>query len=144
MSKKRKSPAKGNPYVAFAELYKIKMFLKNPNLRLKLVLLDMEEYRLLNGWSKDKKKGSTRYDRIPTQLVEEIDISCPQDYMQFVPYELEEGFTTKEFAKAVRISTTLSQVVLNILYHMGTVERVGKKGKSYLYQVVEDGSFYSE
>jgi len=137
LSKKRKSPAKGNPYVAFAELYKIKMYLKNPNLRLKLVLLDMEEYRLLNGWSKDKKKGSTRYDRIPTRLVEEIDISCIQDYMQFVPYELEGNFTTKEFAKAVRISPTLSQVVLNILYHVGTVERVGKKGNAYLYQVVE-------
>ncbi len=141
LSKKRKSPAKGNPYVAFAELYKIKMFLKNPNLRLKLVFLDIEEYRLLNGWSKDKKKGSTRYDRIPTQLVQEIDVSCLQDYMQFVPYELEEGFTTKEFAKAARISTTLAQVVLNILYHVGTVERVGKRGNSYLYCVVDDSSF---
>lgn len=138
LSKKRKSPAKGNPYVVFPELYKIKMFLKHPNLRLKLVLLDMEEYRLLNGWSKDKKKGSTRYDRIPTQLVEEVEIGCLRDYMQFVPYELEENFTTKEFAKAARIPTALSQIVLNILYHVGTVERVGKRGNSYLYQVVED------
>lgn len=72
LSKKRKSPAKGSAYTAFIELYRIKMFLKDPNLRLKLVLLDMEEYRLLNGWSRDKKKGSTRYDRIPTALVEEI------------------------------------------------------------------------
>ena len=48
LSSKRKSPVKGNPYSAFPELYKIKMFLKNPNLRLRLVLLDIEEYRLLN------------------------------------------------------------------------------------------------
>ena len=48
-----------------------------------------------------------------------------------------EGFTTKEFAKAVRIPNALAQVVLNILYHVGTVERVGKKGNAYLYQVVE-------
>ncbi len=137
LSKKRKSPAKGNPYVAFIELYKIKMFLKNPNLRLKLVLLDMEEYRLLNGWSKDKKKGSTRYDRIPTQLVEEIDINCIQDYMQFVPYELEDAFTVKEFAKAAHIPVALAQTVLNILYYIGTVERIGKKGKAYLYSIIE-------
>ena len=29
LSKKRKSPVRGNPYMAFPELYKIKMFLKN-------------------------------------------------------------------------------------------------------------------
>lgn len=137
LSKKRKSPAKGNPYVAFIELYKIKMFLKDSNLRLKLVMIDMEEYRLLNGWSKDKKKGSSRFDRIPTRLVEEVEINCLQDYMQFVPYELAEQFTTKDFAKAAHISTKLSQTVLNILYHVGVVKRIGKDGKAYLYEVVE-------
>lgn len=138
LSNKRKSPAKGTPYTAFKELYRIKMFLKNPNLRLKLVLLDMEEYRLLNGWSKDKKKGSTRYDRIPTNLVEEVDITCPQDYIQFVPYDLEEPFTTKDFAKTVHITVTTAQTVLNILHYVGCVERIGKKGNAYLYQVVEN------
>ncbi len=137
LSKKRKSPLKGNPYMAFAELYKIKMFLKNPNLRFKLVLLDMEEYRLLNGWSRDKKKGSSRYDRIPTQLVEEVEIRCLQDYMQFVPYELPEQFTSGEFAKAAHIPVRLSRIVLNILNYVGVVEHVGKRGKSYLYQVTD-------
>ena len=50
----------------------------------------MEEYRLLNGWSRDKKRGSSRYDRIPSRLVEEVCIDSVRDYMQFVPYELEE------------------------------------------------------
>lgn len=140
LSKKRKSPAKGNPYVAFIELYKIKMFLKDPNLRLRFVLIDMEEYRLLNGWSKDKKKGSTRYDRIPTQLVEEVEINCPEDYVQFVPYELENDFTTKDFAKAAHIPVNLAQTVLNILFFVGTVERVGKQGRAYLYRVAEKDS----
>lgn len=135
LSKKRKSPAKGNPYLAFKELYKIKMFLKEPNLRFKLVFLDMEEYRLLNGWSGDRKKGSSRFDRIPTELVEEVDISCLEDYMQFVPYELPEEFTTKDFAKAAHIPLRLAQTVLHILHYVGTVERVGKRGKSYLYRV---------
>lgn len=137
LSKKRKSPAKGNPYVVFPELYKIKPFLKDPNLRLKLVLMDMEEYKLLNGWSSDKKRGSSRYDRIPTELVKEVEINCLEDYMQFVPYELEDEFTSKEFAKAAHIPVALAQNVLNILYHVGTVTRVGKKGNQYLYAVLE-------
>ena len=51
-----------------------------------------------------------------------------------MPPELEGQFTTKDFAKAAHISQALSQVTLNILYHMGTVARVGKKGNLYLYE----------
>lgn len=137
LSKRRKSPRKGNPYFAFSELYKIKMYLKDPNLKLRLVLIDMEEYRLLNGWSHDRKKGSSRYDRIPMQMAEEVVLERPEDYMQFVPPQLEEPFTSKEFAKAAHITVELAQTVLNILYYLGTVERVGKKERSYLYFPVE-------
>ena len=136
LSRKRKSPVRGNPYIAFVELYKIKMFLKDPNLRVRLVLMNMEEYKLLNGWSRDKKRGASRYDRIPVELVQEIEINCAQDYMQFVPSELEGEFTSKEFAAAAHISVTLAQTVLNILYHVGIVTRTGKKGKQYLYDVL--------
>lgn len=139
LSARRKSPKRGTPYMAFAELYKIKQYLKDPNLRLHLVLADMEEYRLLNGWSRDRKKGSSRFDRIPTKLVDEIVIERPEDYMQFVPPQLEEPFTTKDFAKAAHIPVGLSQTVLNILYYMEVVERTGKTGNSYLYKVSEIG-----
>lgn len=67
-SAKRKSPKTGNAYMAFPELYKIRPYLSNPHLHLKFALLDMEEYRLLNGWSRDRKKGSERYDRTRSGL----------------------------------------------------------------------------
>ncbi len=53
-----------------------------------------------------------------------------------MPYELEEPFHSKDFAKAAHIPLSLAQTVLNILLEMGTVERVGKQGNSYLYRVV--------
>lgn len=137
LSKPRKSPLKGTPYTVFPELYKIKMFLKDPNLRIRLLLMDMEEYKLLNGWSKDKKKGSSRYDRIPTQLIDEIEITCPEDYMQFVPYELEESFTAKEFGKAAHIPAALAGTVVHILCYIGVIKQIGKQGKAYLYEVRE-------
>lgn len=138
LSKPRKSPLKGSPYTVFPELYKIKPFLKNTNLRLRLVLMDMEEYKLLNGWSKDRKKGSGRYDRIPLQLIEEVEINHVEDYMQFVPYELDGEFTVKEFAKAAHISADLAGTVVNILYDIGVINRTGKRGRAYLYTVLEE------
>ena len=137
VSQKRKSPKKGNPYQAFIELYKIRPFLSNPNLRLRLDLIDMEEYRLLNGWSKDKKKGSERYDRIPVRFSEEISIDCVRDYMQLIPYEVPEQFTVKDFAKCAKIPIRLAGTILLIFNDLELVRRIGKKGNSYIYEVNE-------
>ncbi len=56
--------------------------------------------------------------------------------MQFVPYELEDIFTSREFARAAHIPVPLAQTVLHILYHVGIVTRVGKKGNQYVYTVL--------
>lgn len=136
-SPKRKSPRCGNPYQAFIELYKIRPFLVNENLKFRFDLIDMEEYRLLNGWSRDKKKGSERFDRIPTDFVEEVCVDCREDYMQFIPYDVPENFTAKDFAGCARIPVRLAQTVLLILTDLGIVERIGKEGRSYLYRINE-------
>lgn len=136
-SPKRKSPRCGNPYQAFIELYKIRPFLVNENLKFRFDLIDMEEYRLLNGWSRDKKRGSERFDRIPTDFVEEVCVDCREDYMQFIPYDVPENFTAKDFAGCARIPVRLAQTVLLILTDLGIVERIGKEGRSYLYRINE-------
>lgn len=132
---KRKSPKKGNPYQAFVELYKIRPYLTDSNLKFRFALIDIEEYRLLNGWSRDKKKGSERYDRIPVAFVEEVCIDRREDYMQFVPFEIAEPFTTKDFAKCAKIPVRLAGIVLLILTDLEIVERTGKQGNSYLYHI---------
>lgn len=133
----RKSPAKGNIYKAFYELYKIKQYLPDKNLHLCFPFLDIEEYRLLNGWSRDKKKGSCRYDRIPVAMVDEIRFDRIEDYMQLIPYELKDPFTVPEFAKAAGIRKQEAQTVVHILNYLKIIERCGKKGRAYAYQVME-------
>ena len=95
----RKSPLKGSPYLAFKELYRIKAYLQDPNLTIRLTFLNMEEYKLLNGWSRDKKRGSVRYDRIPVSIEGEMEFTCAQDYVQLIPYDLPEPFTSVQLAK---------------------------------------------
>lgn len=136
-SPKRKSPKKGSPYQAFIELYKIRPFLANENLRFRFALIDMEEYRLLNGWSRDKKRGSERYDRIPVRFAEEVCIERREDYMQFIPFGLKAPFTAKDFAAGAKIPVRLAQTVLLILNDLSLVERIGKQGRGYLYRVRE-------
>ena len=137
VTNRRKSPKVGSEYHAFRELYKIKPYLVHPNLSIVLVLVDLEEYRLLNGWSKDRKKGSSRYERIPLDLIRMIPLECPKDYIQLLPPELDTGFTTKDYQKAAHIPLGQAQLALNILNELQVVERMGKKGNAYLYRISE-------
>lgn len=137
LSDKRKSPVTGSVYSAFPELYKIKSFLKHPNLSFAFPLVDVEEYRLLNGWSKDRKKGSERYDRMPVALYDEIAFERKEDFVQVIPYALEDTFTVRDFAKSAKIHKDLAQVTMHILNHMDLVDRIGKRGREYLYQVID-------
>ncbi len=134
---KRKSPRTGTVCDAFPELYKIKPLLKHPNLRLCLVLLELTEYRYLNGWSKDKKKGSSRYERIPDALVDEIYLDNADNYQKLLPQNLPSPFTARDYAKAAKISLRTAQTALNVLFFVGAVERTGKRGNTILYETAK-------
>ena len=127
----------GSFYAAFKELYRISGFLDHPNLTIKLILLDMEEYRLRDGWGRDGKRGSHRYDRVPTRIVSELSLTEPRDYLQFVPYGIEEPFTARELAKSCGFPGDSFSTVALILRKMGVLEQVGKKGRAYLYRAAE-------
>lgn len=133
----KKSTRKGNPLQVFAELYRIRPFLSHPNFSLKLVLMDMEEYRMLDGYGKDKKKRATKCDKFPLSLVAEYDIDTPMDYMMLLPAELPEVFTTKDFAKLAKIPVGLAQTTLLLLSELGVVFRNGKQGNAYLYELCD-------
>ena len=134
-SKKRKSPKKGTPYQAFLELYKIKPYLKKAGLTIKFLFMDMEEYKLLNGWSKDRKHGSERFDRIPLSLTREYTFSNPMDYMSLFPENIPVTFTSRELASFLKISSRHCNVFLNITFYLGLVNRIGKKGNAYIYEL---------
>lgn len=134
-SKPRKSNVKGSVYRAFYELYKIKPYLESPNLHLCFPFLEVEEYRLLNGWSRDKKKGSHRCDRIPSALLGEVRINQLKDYVQLIPPDLQEPFTAKELAKAVKERNETAAKVLHILNYLHIVERCENRGRAYTYRV---------
>ncbi|MGN0504965.1 MAG: hypothetical protein ACI4FZ_00275 [Lachnospiraceae bacterium] len=133
VSSSRKSPKVGNPLQVFAELYRIRPVLANPNFSLKIVMLDTEEYRMLDGYSRDRKKGATKCDKLPLSLVAEYDIETPADYMMLLPAELPDTFSAKEFAKLAHISLSLAQTTLLLLSELSVVKRIGKDGRSYLY-----------
>ena len=137
LSAPHRSPKKGNAYDAFLELYRIRDYLADRHLTVKLLLMELEEYKLLNGYGKNKKIRASKYDRIPLDIIEEIVIERPEDLMQFVPLELEEPFTVKQFAKAARINDRMASLAIKLYQYYGMMERIGKNGRAYLYETRE-------
>jgi hypothetical protein len=133
-TKRRKSTKRGTVWEIFHELYKIKPLLRHNNLRLSILMLELEEYRYLNGWSHDRKRGSSRYDRKPLDIISRINVNCLEDYSLLIPEALDREFTSGDFKAASGLSLSSSQRALNVLYSVGAVERKGKRGRSILYE----------
>ncbi len=134
ISSPRKSPKTGSIYNCFFELYKISAYLTHPNLSLCLVLIDLDEYRCLNVKGRNQKMHTVRYERIPTALHEICFISDYSRYGLLVPESLTHEFTSKDFAKAAKITRHHAQTALKVLTTTGTVTRIGKKGNEIVYR----------
>ncbi len=135
---KRKSPKKGSPFEAFLELYKIKPFLTHENFRLCIVMIDIIEYRKLDGWSKDRKKGSSRYERIPVEIIDEIYIDNKWDFAKLIPNDMPKSFTSKDFKKLSALNLKKAQTAMNVLQYIGVIRQIGKAGRLHLYEKQAD------
>ena len=136
----RKSPLKPTQGQVLWELYQVRDLLAHPNLRLCVLLLEVEEYRLLNGWSKDKKRGATRFERMPLSLLGEVWVHGPEEYGRLLPEGLPRLFTSRELGKAVGLPPKKATLAANVLRNLGAIRQEGKRGNAYLYTVSEPGN----
>lgn len=132
----RRSPKVGRPSDIFTELYALAPYLSNPRFHLTVIMVDTEEYRNLDGWGCGGKRGSTRAERIPIALGEEITIDCPEDVLSLLP-PMDEPFTTAALSKAVHLSQKMGQRALYCLRLLGLIERAENKGRAYQYRIVK-------
>lgn len=134
VSPQRKSPKTGRPSDALAELGRLRDFIGNENLRVRLLLIDMAEYKLLNGYGPARKKGATRCERIPRALAEVIALDSPADYARLLPPGLPARFTTAEFDRAARLRGMNAWHGKQLLLQAGVITPCGKAGRSILYE----------
>ena len=133
ITQKRRSPKKENVYDLLFECIYIADFLTHPNLTILGVCLEMEEYRLLDGWSHDKKKGSHRYERIPIDIYDTICLHGKESYAARIPESCRDDFTVSAFREAAKINEYTARAILKVLQKTGVIVQSGKKGRCLLY-----------
>ncbi len=135
IGKPRRSGRRGSFTDAGKELIYILPLLGHPNLTVRLVLLDVEEQRLLDGWGNGGKRGSHRAERLPLALGETVTLKEPADYAALLPPDLPTPFTAAQFGKAARLQGRNLQGTLKVLLAVGVLRRE-KDGQKYIYYIV--------
>lgn len=130
---RRKSPKRGQVRQIAKELYWLAPFIGDPRFSLRVLLLELEEYRLADGWGRDGKRGSNRYDRFPTALMEDVTLATAEDYAPYflpdaIPYG--EAFTAATYARATAIRGKATYATLRILCQLGLLRETDKIGRS--------------
>lgn len=137
ISSPRKSNKRENIFDALKLLFGIREVITHKNLSVRVVYLDVEDFRSLNGYGKDKKHYSTRIERIPNKILSEILISSPDDYKLFLPSELPREFVASELSSAIKRTSRYTFYVLKLLVCTGAVRECGKRGRATLYERVD-------
>ena len=123
----------------FEELYSIREFLQNERLTIIIAKLKVEKRVYFSGkvipdLRNRQAKKKCVIEKIPLDLLEEIVLANKQDYAErYLPNELPEEFTKKDFCKAAKETT--HSLRLEVLRAAGVITQTGKIGRSYVYKL---------
>lgn len=135
IGERHKSPKQGKPWDILYELYSLRPIMPLTNVRFTLVFCNIEEYRLLTGRSHDKKHfGSSRFERIPTELVGKMILEKSDDFSVLIPETLGEHFTAAEFAKAAKMTRRKAGYALLTLISLDVIEHTETVNRTYIYR----------
>ena len=104
---------------------------------IKVVLIDADEYRLLDGYGADKKIKATKIDKIPKELVDIVTLSSKEDFAAFfLPQALPREFRASEFEKATGLRKKGVSAGLRALEQLGVIEREKQSGRKVIYRII--------
>ena len=122
-----------------SERERLRSLLSDKNLTVTRLLLEVEEYRTLDGWDESGKRGSTRFERIPEKLLGAVSLNTPKEYASaFLPEGLSTPFTVKEYAEKIRQKPRWAYQGIRILMDLGVLSHIGERGREFLYAPSND------
>ena len=135
---KNKSNKRGRAIEFLFEASKIRKHLKRDKLHFELLLIDMDEYKLLDGYGPDRKRRCTKLYKMPTELRECVLINCADDVRKILPPEITDGrFTFAEFERIIKMKDRRARYSLNTLIEYGIVREVDRLGRARIYEAVK-------
>lgn len=136
--RRRLSPKHGSYENLFEELIRIPEFVSNINFSLEVLLIEEEEIRRNDGMGSWKRKGLSIIDHKLLKVREKRSFCNRIDYLSFLPKKLKYPFTNSDLANALQNPLQIVQKMTYCLRKMRVLQVIGKKGRSYLYDIKID------
>jgi hypothetical protein len=135
---RKKSPQHQTALWGIAELKPYLSYLGDPRFSLLLPLIEVEEFRLLDGWGKGGKRGSHRYELMPLSLFNVCHLKTHEDYIAlFSENEVFQApFTAKSFGKHTGLRGYALYDTLAVFEYLGVIEKCGKEKRAALYRKI--------
>lgn len=136
MSERKRSTKKCTVFSAVYELYNIRELLSSPNMSVKLVFMDIDEFRYNGGTVIGKARRRERIERIPNAITQEITLRDKDDYRIFIPPGLPQRFTAADFNRAVGKRYRYGYSAIQILRSLGIIGVIEKIGRKTYYEII--------
>jgi hypothetical protein len=134
---RRKSPKIGRLADLFEELVSIPELINHPNLTLEIALIQEEEIRHADGHGSWRRKGQSIHDHRLIQVLETVTFVKKEDFLRFLPSDLEQPFTNQSLTDRLRVSIHATRRMTYCLKKMGVIQQVGKNGNQLLFRITE-------
>ena len=130
-----KSPRRESIKDIAGELYFIRDFISNPRFSLVILVMEGEQYKTKSGQGKKGRARYKKYELIPMNLLRAQVFYGVEDYRCFIPDDLEERFTVKEFSAKSGIRGRDAYSLVHTLCDLGLLREDGKIGRAAAYTV---------
>ena len=134
IEKRTKSPQKGKFSDIASELFFFRDFLSSKRFSLVLLMMEAEEYRKNTATNKSRRPRYRKYEMIPISLLRTYIFKSVDDYKIFIPDDLDEPFTVKEYSSKSKIRGIDAYSIAKTLCMLGLLEECGKRGRAIMYK----------
>lgn len=104
---------------------------------MKIVFIDADEYRLLDGAGAERKIKATKIDRIPKELIDIVTVDSKESFAEFfLPCDLPREFRAKDFERATGLRRKGVSAGLRALELTGVIEREKQGERKVVYRII--------
>lgn len=132
---RRKSPHRGQLRDLFGELVSIPDLILHPNFVLEIALIQEEEIRHADGRGSWRRRGHSIHDHKLLQVLETVTFETKQDFLSFLPGDLEQPFSNQSLATRLGDSIYATRRMTYCLRKMGVIRLVAKNRNQLLFQI---------
>ncbi len=127
-------------YHSLREIYALRAFINKPNIVIRVPLITVTEYRLLDGSDEKKKKRATKYQATPEDIITEYTFISGSDFAKIIPEGLGETFTAFDFARTAKLPISDARYAVLALSAAGVIAEHGKDGNKKVWKKVFEKS----